>query len=92
MYKLKDGESSRWGGFGHEFEKTAQEWKEDYKKTFPDQETPFDKCYVCGQEPPQDQPLYVGAFELKPGRFQFKIMCKECAYKISEIVAEPKEA
>ena len=43
---LLENQSFRWGGIGHEFEKTAKEWKEDCKGLYPGGMTPYDRCFV----------------------------------------------
>ena len=86
---LLENQSFRWGGIGREFEKTAKEWKEDCKGLYPSGMTPYDRCFVCKKEPPQDQPLYAGFFAIDSEHFVIKIMCRECAYRISQKVIEP---
>ena len=85
---LLKNQSFRWGGIGHEFEKTAKEWADEYAEIFSN-ENPYKKCFVCGQEPPQDQPLYAGFFAIDSEHFALKMMCRKCAYRISQKVIEP---
>lgn len=79
------GKPFRWGGIGHQFDKTAKEWREESIKL-------YNECFCCHKEPPQDEPLYCATLEdtLSPdkNRFVFKILCRECAYKYGVGVIE----
>lgn len=80
----------RYGGLARNFDKTNKEWFAGYSTD--DIGNPFIKCACCDKAFNPDEHPYTGVFHVAPRtvkyRNKFAIICKKCAYKISDIVIE----
>lgn len=90
---LKDKETWRYiGVLIRHPEWTIKDWrKEDndfYGEDDNDCRKRFISCSCCHKHFDDDEYPYIGAFRAAKGQYWFKIICKECAYKISDKVTE----
>lgn len=90
---LKDKKTWRYGGISRQFERTAKEWREEHERVLgKDSDNPYLNCSVCGRNFNDSEYLYQGVFSIKPAKYKyrlmFKVLCKDCAYKISDAVIE----
>lgn len=87
---LVDKETFRYGGLFRHFDRTIGEWSDSYSAN--DTSNPFVKCSCCDKEFDKQEYPYAGFFYIdKAKNAQIKIMCKDCAYKISDKVVEQGE-
>lgn len=89
-----DDKPFRYGGIGHDYDSTAEEWAEDIPE--------MRKCYICGGKmqnvySPRGVLLkktypYIGLFRItkgeNKGKMKFRILCRSCAYILGRGVIE----
>lgn len=79
----------RYGGLVHNFNKTVGEWADDFTL---ESENPFIDCSCCKKPFVRSEFPYMGVFHVKGITYKYRnkfiIICKSCAYRISDIVIE----
>lgn len=85
---LKDKETWRYTGvlIRHP-EWTIKEWRKQDDELLGKGDK-FISCSCCHKHFEDDEYPYMGTFSVAKGQYMFKIICKECAYKISDKVTE----
>lgn len=87
---LKDKETWRYVGmFDRHPDWTVKHWREQQEK-YSGAENPYITCPCCGKPFGDNEYPYMGAFKVPVpvGNYRFRIICKKCAYRISDKVTE----
>ncbi len=100
--KMIDGEAYtvqivpfRWGGLTYRFGRPAREWIRLEQEMNPYGRNVYKEgCTFCGEQFPENEPIYAVIVEDDNGMSRLKLLCKDCAYLIAEAmqckIKEPK--